>query len=82
MTSWKKRAEAMASKLDAALDTTDGEVDCIAPAGFIWEPDSVHVLTNSGTQTEMYRDAVKRMSANELQPCPSGCYCGEGKENK
>jgi len=79
MTSWKKRAETLAAKLGATLETTDSEVNCVAPAGFTWEPDSVHALVNSPwgdeTQTAMYRDAWKRMQAQELRPCPPGCYC-------
>ena len=78
----RQQCEALARTLGATLDTSNGEVNCEAPAGFIWTSDGVHELVNSPwdneTQADMFREAIRRMDMG-LEPCevPNCDWCGE-----
>ncbi len=73
MASYRKRCEALAAKLGAKLETADGEVNCEAPDGYIWQNNEVHELINSPwddeTQSHMWKAAYERMRAETLVPC-------------
>jgi len=73
MASPKQRCIALAAKLGVILDTTDGEVNCEAPTGMIWQNAEVHELVNSPwdseTQADMFKQAYERMRGDVLVPC-------------
>jgi len=75
----KKKAEQLAAKYGGTIDewfeSFRGEVRAVAPAGYHWATDQLHVLVEGytlGNKAEAWADLVDRMS-DGVEECTPDC---------
>lgn len=75
---YRQKAQALAKKLGATIDSDGKEVNVEAPAGHTWGNSDLHELVNSpwGLQTkgDVWREAFERMQAG-VKPCQNRPNC-------